>query len=102
MTLCVFVLHHANQPAHEVPSSALRVFFQIMTQKYMAVLVHLVGENKLVCWVWLPEEGCWYHFPCSLYHSGGKKDVMIVKSRYLSGWRKQRVEELLVLILWYS
>lgn len=102
MTLCVFVLPDANQPAHEVPSSAQRTFFQIMTQKYIAVHVHLVGENKLVSWVWVPEEGCWYLFPCSLYHKGGKKDVMIGKSRYLSRWRKQRVEELLILILWYS
>lgn len=48
MTLCVFVLCDADQPAHEAPSSAQRAFFQIMTQKYLAVLVHLVGENKLV------------------------------------------------------
>lgn len=93
MTLCVFVLHDAIQPAHEIPSSAQRAFFQMMTQKYTAVHVHFVGENKLVSWIWLPEEDCYYHFPCSLYHSGGKKGVMIGKSRYLSGWIKQGVEE---------
>lgn len=57
MTLSIFVLHDTDEPAREVPSPAQRAFFQIMTQKHMAVLVHFIGEKKLVSWLWLPEEG---------------------------------------------